>query len=262
MSTLQTLFWTLLLVVVLPAAAVAGALLVRRFVGAEVLARHNDVAGFIYAVIGVVYAVLLGFSAIIVWEQFRNAQEGAELEANALADLYRDAQVYPPQAREQVEARLRDYGRLVVEEEWPAMAAGERSDRTWDAYNLLWRTYQEFTPEDERQGIWYAQSVERMNVLGDQRRIRLLGVEAGVPAVMWAVLLGAGAVTIAFTFLFGAPSARAQAVMTGALALTIGVVLLAILALQHPFAGITRVDPGAFEQVRGILEQGSRPAAE
>ena len=33
-----------------------------------------DVAGFIYAVIGVVYAVLLGFSAIIVWEQYRQAR--------------------------------------------------------------------------------------------------------------------------------------------------------------------------------------------
>jgi hypothetical protein len=32
------------------------------------------VAGFIYAVIGVVYAVLLGFSAIIVWEQYRQAR--------------------------------------------------------------------------------------------------------------------------------------------------------------------------------------------
>jgi hypothetical protein len=257
MPIVETSFWTLVLVVVMPALAVGGALLVRRAVGAEVLARHNDVAGFIYAVIGVVYAVLLGFSAIIVWEQFRNAQEGAELEANALADLYRDAQVFPAANREQVESRLRDYARLVVDEEWPAMAAGESSRATWDAYGLLWRTYQEFTPQDDHQRTWYGESVERMNLLADQRRNRLLSVEAGVPAVMWAVLLGAGAVTIAFSFLFGTPSARAQGVMTGALALIIGIVLLAILALQHPFAGITRVDPGAFEQVRAILDGGA-----
>lgn len=261
MSSLETWFWSLLLVVLLPAVAVGGALLVRRVVGAEVLARHNDVAGFIYAVIGVLYAVLLGFTAIIVWEQFRRAQEGAELEANALADLYRDAQVFPVAVRGQVETRLRDYARLVVEEEWPAMAAGERSPETWDAYNLLWRTYHEFTPQDDHQRIWYAQSVERMNLLGDQRRSRLLSVQAGVPAVMWAVLLGAGAVTIAFSFLFGTPNPRAQGLMTGALALTIGIVLLSIRALEHPFAGITRVDPEALEQVQGIIDQVSQPAA-
>jgi hypothetical protein len=259
MASLETFFWTLLFVVVLPAAAVGSALLVRRAVGADVLARHNDVAGFIYAVIGVVYAVLLGFSAIIVWEQFRNAQEGAEREANALADLYRDAQVFPTAVREQLETRLRDYARLVVEAEWPAMAAGESSGETWDAYNLLWRTYHEFTPQDDHQRIWYRESVERMHLLGDQRRIRLLSTRAGIPAVMWAVLLGAGAVTIGFSFLFAAPSARAQGLMTGALALTIGIVLLSILALHHPFSGITHVDPEAFEQVQGILNQVSQP---
>jgi hypothetical protein len=254
MPTLQMVMWTLLLLIVLPAAAIGGSLLVRRRVGAEVLARHNDVAGFIYAVIGVVYAVLLGFSAIIVWEQFRNAQEGAELEANDLADLYRDAQVFPAETREQIEARLREYIRLVVEEEWPAMATGESSARTWEAYNLLWRSYHEFKPEDEHQYAWYGESLQRLNNLGDQRRNRLLSVRSGVPSVMWAVLVGAGAVTIGFSFLFGTGNARAQALMTGALALTIGVVLLSILALEHPFAGITRVDPEAFEQVRRILD--------
>lgn len=254
MPSLETLSWSILFLVVLPTLAVGSALLVRRRVGAEVLARHNDVAGFIYAVIGVVYAVLLGFSAIIVWEQFRNAQEGAELEANALADLYRDAQVFPAATREAMEGRLREYARLVVEEEWPAMGAGESSPRTWEAYNLLWRAYHEFTPEGDHQYTWYRESVQRLSVLADQRRNRLLGVQSGVPAVMWAVLVGAGAVTIAFSFLFGTPNARAQGLMTGALALTIGIVLLSILALEHPFAGITRVDPEAFEQVRRILD--------
>ena len=261
MLNLETLFWSLLLVVVMPTLAAGGALLVRRTVGVEVLARHNDVAGFIYAVIGVVYAVLLGFTAIIVWEQFRRAQEGAELEANALADLFRDAQVFPAEARDQMEARLRDYARLVVEEEWPAMAAGQSSPETWRAYNLLWRSYHEFFPQDDHQRTWYAESVQRMNLLADHRRSRLLSVRSGVPAVMWGVLLGAGAVTIGFSFLFGTRNSRAQGLMTGALAVTIGIVLLSILALEHPFKGITRVSPEAFEQVQGIFEEVSQPAA-
>ena len=252
-TTLETWFWSLLLVVALPLFAAAGARLVRRVVGVEVLSRHNDVAGFIYAVIGVVYAVLLGFSAIIVWEQFRRAQEGAELEANELADLYRDSQVFPVEVRQPVEAGLRDYTRLVIEEEWPAMAAGRSSPATWDAYNKLWRIYYEFKPQDAHQQTWYDESIQRLNMLGDQRRDRLLSVEAGVPTVMWVVLIGAGAVTITFSFFFGTRNPRAQGLMTGALALTIGIVLLSILALEHPFAGLTRVSPEAFLQVQEIL---------
>src|SRR5688572_696959 len=140
MTSAETWFWILLFVVALPAFAVGGALLVRRTVGVDVLAQHDDVAGFIYAVVGVVYAVLLGFSAIIVWEQFRNAQEGADHEANALADLYRDSRVFPPEVRNAVELRVREYARLVVEKEWPAMAEGKSSSETWDAYNGLWRS--------------------------------------------------------------------------------------------------------------------------
>ena len=259
MSSLEIWFWTLLLVVVTPALAGCGALVVRRAIGAEILARHNDVAGFIYGVIGVVYAVLLGFTAIIVWEQFRKAQEGVEMEANAVIDLYRNAQVFPSDVRGEVEAGLRDYTRLVVEEEWPAMAVGQASPRAWGAYNRLWQTYHAFVPENDHQSTWYGQSVERLNLLGDQRRDRLLALRAGVPTVIWAVLLGAGVVTISFSFLFGTRNAGAQGLMTGALAFTIGIVLLSILALEQPFAGITRIRPDAFEQVQGILDQATQP---
>jgi Protein of unknown function (DUF4239) len=253
MSSVETWFWILLLVLALPAIAAGGALLVRSAVGPAVLARNNNVAGFIYAVIGVVYAVLLGFTAIMVWEQFRNAQEGVEREADALADLYRDAQAFPPEVREQVVLRVRAYARVVIEKEWPAMAEGESSPEAWEAYEQLWRTYHEFTPQDDHQRAWYAESVRQLSALGDERRDRLLRVRSGLPTVIWSVLLGGGAVTIGFTFLFGTRNARAQGLMTAGLALTIGVVLLSIVALEHPFAGITRVDPKAFHQVEEIL---------
>jgi hypothetical protein len=229
-------------------------MLVRRAVGSDVLARHNDVAGFIYAVIGVVYAVLLGFSAIIVWEQFRQAQEGIEREANEMSDLYRDAQVFPPEVRQQVEDGLRAYARSVVEKEWPAMATGKSSPETWEAFNQLWRIYHEFKPEDDHQRTWYAASIERMNALGDHRRIRLLSVRSGVPGVIWAVLIGAGAVTIGFSLLFGTQNGRAHGLMTAGVAITIGAVLFSILALQHPFGGINRVAPEAFHQFMEILD--------
>jgi hypothetical protein len=256
MSSVETWFWILLLVLAMPVAAAGGALLVRSAAGPDALARHNNVAGFIHGVIGVVYAVLLGFTAIMVWEQFRNAQEGAEREADALADLYRNAQAFPPEVREQMALRVHAYARMVLEKEWPAMAKGESSLETWEAYEQLWRTYREFRPQDDQERAWYAESIRQLNVLGDSRRDRLLRVRSGLPTVIWGVLLAGGAVTIGFTFLFGTRNARAQGLMTAGLAVTIGVVLLSIVALVHPFAGITRVDPAAFHQVEKILGEG------
>ena len=253
--------WNIVFIVVLPAVAVGAALLVRRTVSPEVLARHNDVAGFIYAVIGVVYAVLLGFTAIIVWEQVRHAQEDADREANALADLYRDAQVFPPDVRMQVETQLRAYAQLVAEKEWPAMAEGKSSREAWDAYNQIWRTHYEFKPQDDHQRAWYAQSLQRLNELADRRRDRLLSAHSGIPGVMWAVLIGAGVVTIGFTLFFGTRNARAQGLMTAGLSITIGLVLLSIATLEHPFTGMTRVTPEAFRQFEEILDVWSHPGS-
>ena len=49
-------------------AAVGGLTLVQFLVPNATRQRHNDVAGFIYAVLGVVYAVLLALVVISVWE--------------------------------------------------------------------------------------------------------------------------------------------------------------------------------------------------
>ena len=139
------------------------------------------------------------------------------------------------------------------------MAERASSPEAWGVYNQLWRTYQRFQPQNEHEWTWYAESLTRMNQLSDQRRLRLLSSRSeGIPAVMWVALLGAGGVTIGFSFLFGTRSAVAQVLMTSALAMTIAVVLLSIVALEEPFRGITRVDPGAFDQLAYIFDVWSR----
>lgn len=258
MSQLATLLWGSVIVGGITVLATAGALLVRRWVAVEVLERHNEVAGFIYSVIGVMYAVLLGFTAIIVWERYDNAQTAVEKEANELGDLFRDAQAFPDEVRKEIETKLRSYIRLVIEKEWPAMAENKSSTETQDAFNQLRQTYLQFAPQTEQERIWFTQSLTSLDQLNDQRRLRLLSNRStGIPNVMWVVLLGAGAVTISFSFLFGTRNAAAQLLMTAGLALTISLVLLSVVALERPFAGIARVAPDAFNQLTLLLDSWS-----
>jgi hypothetical protein len=252
---LSAWFWSLLLIGATVLLSIAGTLLVRRLIGVEVLERHNEVAGFIYAVIGVVYAVLLGFAAITVWERYDRAQASVEQEANDLADLYRDAETFPIDVRTQLERQIRDYIRLAVQKEWPAMADGKSSPEVWDAYTQLWRTYYQFSPGTDQEKTWYSQSLTKLNDLGDQRRMRLLTSRMGsVPHMMWVALVGTGAITIAFSFLFGTPNATAQIIMSSGLAFTIALVMVAVVALGQPFAGITRVGHQPFDQLEGMFK--------
>jgi hypothetical protein len=248
--------WGVLLVGATVFVSIAGTLLVRRWIPVEVLERHNEVAGFIYAVIGVVYAVLLGFTAIIVWERYDKAQAALDAETNDLIELYRDAETFSNDIRGELDTQLRTYARLVAEKEWPAMAEHKSSPEVWDAYTQLWRTYYRFQPENENQRIWYTASITRLNDLGDQRRLRLMSSRLrAVPIIIWVVLLGAGGVTIGFSFLFGTRHAAAQVVMVAGLAVTIALVMLSIMALEQPFTGITRVGPQAFEHIGAMFER-------
>jgi uncharacterized protein DUF4239 len=258
MSQAATLFWGIVVVGGITVLATLGSLLVRHWVAVEILEPHNEVAGSIYSVIGVMYAVLLGFTAIIVWERYDNAQTAVETEANELGDLYRDAQVFPEEVRKDLETKIRSYIRLVVEKEWPSMAEDKSSPETADAFNQLRQTYRRFTPQTEQERIWYTQSLTSLNQLIDQRRLRVLSSQStGIPKVMWAVLLGAGAVTLSFSFLFGTRNTAAQLLMTAGLAITISLVLFSVVALERPFAGIARIEPDAFNQLTIMLDRWS-----
>ncbi len=81
-------FYGILMVILALLLAVVGLALVEYLVPWQVRQRHNDVAGFIYAVLGVVYAVWLGFVTIAVWEDFEVARSTAHSEANELAELF------------------------------------------------------------------------------------------------------------------------------------------------------------------------------
>ncbi len=91
--------------------AAGGLILVQRLVPNEVRRQHNDVAGFIYAVLGVVYAVLLGLTVVAVWEEWNAAAASADQEASQSAEVFWIADRMPePEGR-----RIRN---------WPAHTPG------------------------------------------------------------------------------------------------------------------------------------------
>src|SRR5947207_754819 len=60
----------------------------RRIFDSRMLHGHNDVIGFVYQMVGVVYAVMLAFAVFIVWSQFETTSTAVEQEANTLVSLY------------------------------------------------------------------------------------------------------------------------------------------------------------------------------
>jgi hypothetical protein len=239
----------LLIVAVAVVVAVAGLVLVQRLVSTERRKQHNDVAGFIYAVLGVSYAVLLGLMLIAVWEQWNAAKDVASDEANELAGIFWFAHALPQPEGRHVQELARSYAEVVVNKEWPAMEQGRSSPKAWATLDELRGTILGLDPPTGAQQVRYNQVLEQLHGLGDARRERLLAASEGVPTILWVVLIGGGVITIAFTYLFGLENTTVHTLMVASLALIISLSLFTVAALNHPFKGDVRIHPAAFEQV-------------
>ena len=251
---LPTAVYGVLTVFAVMLVAVVGLRAVQRTVPASLRREHNDVAGFIYAVVGVVYAVLLALVVIAVWEEHETAKATVGSEANELAEVFWLAHRFPEPQGHRLQELARSYARVVVEEEWALMERGRSSPRAWALLDEMRLSVQDLgvrTPADQ---VLFEQGLDRVRGLADARRVRLVEAEEGIPAVLWAVLGFGGIVTVGFTYLFGLENTWSHRLMVAAVSGLIALVLFTIGNLEYPFSGGTRIGPEAFELVRDRFE--------
>ena len=229
--------------------AVVGLVVVQRLVPPDRREAQNNVAGFIYAVLGVAYAVVLAFMLIAVWEDYKTAQINVESEAHELAGVYFLASQLPEPQRTHVQDLARSYARVVVEQEWPMMEQGQTNPRADSLLRQLRLELLEFDPSTQGEQVLYEQGLTDLHNAIDARRSRLLEVREGIPSLLWVVLVVGGVITVSFTYLFGLKSNVAHALMVAALTLLICGVLFTIGEFNNPFSGPVEIQPEAFREV-------------
>jgi Protein of unknown function (DUF4239) len=189
--------------------ALAGLELVQRLVPATSRQPHNDVAGFIYAALGVIYAVLIALVVIAVWEKFQAASETVEQEANAVAEIFWLGNRLPEPEGSHIQELARSYAEEVVHKEYPLMEQGEAPLMTqtqgtpagWTLIDEIRANLQDFQPQTLADEQLYAEGLDQVQRLADARRMRLVAAEEGIPGVLWAVLIFGGVAAVSFTYL-------------------------------------------------------------
>ncbi|MCX5881326.1 MAG: DUF4239 domain-containing protein [Deltaproteobacteria bacterium] len=238
------LFGKLFLVIVL---SLLGMLCVRKSVRISTLESHNDVAGFVYAVLGVIYAVLQAFVVYVVFIQFQTAQDKIEKEANALGDLYRVSSNLQEPARNEILMILKDYARTMIEKDFPEMRKGNFHGETKLQHDKLWNIFYQYKPKDDLDKIWFEKALSICINFADAKRARVDSAKQCLPDFMWFVLNVGGFITIVYSYFFFFFNVWAQGLMVVFLAGTVTLVLLLIEALEHPFAGVIQVSSEPFE---------------
>lgn len=238
-----------LLVIGLPLVTVALEAIVRRMAPKIVRGDHNDVAGFLFAVVGVVYAVTLAFIVIVTWEGYREARNTVHHEAGDLRTLYRDSQALPEPTRGQMSALILAYGNEVATGEWATLEDGAGSREAFDLISRMFSTMGGAAVTTPTQEAFLAEGLARLNEVAEGRAERISVAEEGLLSILWAAIILGGGVTVGFALLFGVSDQRLHYLMVGAFAAVLALQILVILVLSHPFSGDLAVSPDPFLRV-------------
>jgi hypothetical protein len=249
------LWWVALLLVGLAAlGAVLLELVVHGFLSVELRRRHNDVTAAIFSVVGVTFAVLLAFVAMLAWDGFNKAKAAAYMEAAVVLDVYNVSVGFADPEMSAMRDDVVGYLETVLRVEWPAQAEGQIVDRGRAYLEKLNRTAIGLKPASAADGNLQAQLLQSLSRLWDARAQRLLAAETTIPAVVWVVTLVGGGLTIAFSSFLGVPSLGMHLAMSATLAISGALVLILIIALSNPFRGDFRVSTLPFDRVLAQIQ--------
>jgi Protein of unknown function (DUF4239) len=239
----------LLIIVVTVGVSVLGLLVFRKYVAQTRLKDASTMLEQVFALAGVMYAVLVAFVVVVVWEQFDQAEKAALSESTAVSDLLRDSVALPPASRPIVQKSLIDYLNDVVNDEFPRMARGEPIELQSAHLTEVWSTYINVEPVTQSEISFYREAISRLDDLGTSRKIRTASSQDDIPVELWALLIGGGVLMLVFTYMFDTPNLLVHVSGVALSAALMGFVLYLVFALEHPFVGSISVDADVYHHV-------------
>ncbi|BBZ11727.1 hypothetical protein BST20_09355 [Mycobacterium branderi] len=237
-----------LVVVLTVGVAVAGLVLWRRIFGRRV-AEVGSVSDHVFELAGVLYAVLVAFVVVVVWEQFDQAQSDTESEAVAISDLLRDSEGLPAPARRTIQQNLIAYTNDVVDDEFPRMRHGGTIEQQSEHLTRVWQSFLQVQPVTQSEISFYRQSISKLDDLGSARKTRISSSQSEIPGEMWVLLLGGALVMLIFTYMETVPNVVHHGVLIALASALLAFVLYLIFAMEHPFVGTIAVSDDPYVHV-------------
>ncbi|WP_405931947.1 hypothetical protein [Streptomyces sp. NBC_00827] len=152
------------------AVATAAVFGVARAVPLEKRKANNDAMGFVYAQVGVIYAVVLAMVVVGVWETRSQAHENTYTETNALLQIAWYSRTLPQPDRGRLGALVEEYTGRVIDDEWPLMA-GQRDDPVaWRQFTEMRETINTLEPVTSADEVRYEGALDAVAQVGDARR--------------------------------------------------------------------------------------------
>ncbi len=238
--------------------ALLGVFVARRLMHGNISKGHNDIPIPVFQTAGTIYAVLLAFSVIAVWQSYGAAKDNVAEEASTLTTLYRQTNGLPDGPQHMLRSDLRAYTAFVISDEWPIQAAtGGASSSARKALGAMYGAYRTMDPRVAASPIG-VEFLETLRTVAADRNRRTLQASEALPAVLWVGLVVGGFVVIGMTFVLHTDAAWPHYLFSVLIAALIGTLLFITLMLHRPFSGPLAIAPDSFAHSLAVFDSVDR----
>jgi len=229
--------------------------IIRRIAHYKIRQSHNDVIASIFNKAGTVFGIMIAFVVVILWQDYHKAMDSALKEGTEALELYRDLSLYPnPKQADSALKSLVNFAKLVIEDEYPAMANMRMSQTTEHAMNNLRNDIHNINPQKRQEQILYAKILNDLETLSNLRHERLSEMESSLPDIVWAALIVGAFVSILFSILLGAERFWLHALLISMLAIILATAFYLIIELDYPFMGELSAKPTSYIRMLKTIE--------
>jgi hypothetical protein len=227
-----------------------GLLIVRKLVHAHFLRQHHDISGPFFNTLGAIYGIFLAFIVSNTWHYYDQTNSNIVQEARYLESLHNNSTAFPEPFKSEIRSLLTEYRDALVTKEWPHLARGLESPNVTAVLRRLTEAYanQQLSGKAS-DGPFFDASVKNLEAMKGLRASRIDDAASGLLPFLWIILIAGAALTIGFSYLFGAQNFATHAVMTLLLTAVIALAFYTIMTLDFPFTGPAAISSDAFSKL-------------
>jgi uncharacterized protein DUF4239 len=202
--------------------------------------------------LGILFALLVGFIAVEVWNNYDKAKLAVANEASALRAVVLLAEALPEEQKTRIDALIDRHIEDAINKEWPAMARQRATLATLRAHALIDALKSVITlkPADDGQRTAQLEMIKSIQAALEARRQRIVVSQSEVGRIKWAGILLQGLCTLIAIAMVHSGNRLASAIALALFATGIALSVLLIAAYSRPFTGEISVKSDLLRQVK------------
>lgn len=201
-------------------------------------------------------AFLLALTLAQAQSALRSAETLIAQEAAALNTIDRSLLRYDTAEFTQLRASLHELTRLILEDEWPALANAQRSRKAEAIVDRLSRGIRSAEAATPRQQSLLAELITKLDEFTDKREELIQSADNAIPTLFWKTI-GSIVVILAGLSLFISPNRERILTIAGITAAT-SLILSLVIIEDAPFAGGSTISNAPIQRVYGLMKARQR----